>query len=215
MDTGEWQAVLVGSWNRDTEGVPDVSFSAMAPDGTPWFVVTVDDIHSPKDTSYFYRRTGGGSYEVWDPPDRQGGWNGDFSFDNYPVFYVVDTSLVNPDGQFRLSYRWWDVDGQSWHQERVCDPSGVSATSFVRPDGVVQLLTQDYLAFQAPAAPLYGHIHERQLNGTWTEVLRTEGSLGSHPEYPADWSAEWAWTTGVIYMSGDAYLGADKVVYDM
>ena len=101
LDTGEWRPVLVDSWNRDTEGVPEVSNSAMALDGTPWFVVTVDDIHSTKDTSYFYRRTGSGSYEVWDPPDRQGGWNGDFSFETSGLLRC-GSELSESDGQFRL-----------------------------------------------------------------------------------------------------------------
>ena len=57
----------------------------------------------------------------------------------------------------------------------------ISATSFLRPDGVVQLLTQDYLAFQAPRLRSTVTSMNAQLDGTWTEVLRTEESSGHPP----------------------------------
>jgi len=212
MDTGEWISVHLGTWDYATYGRIHLSplGTAISPDGTPWLMASLSDMG--KYTTYFFHRTGPQQYSTWEPPDVQGGWSKDFSFNDYPAYYVTEKSDVNPNGQFKLYYRWWDESLGEWHQEFVCDPSGISPTSFVRPDRVVQLITYDDLSMGAPEVQRYGHIHERATDGTWTEVLRTEGRLDVPNLGIQYWDSEWAWT-GSAWWGLPATGDRDMLVY--
>jgi hypothetical protein len=137
-------------------------------------------------------------WEIWDPPDIQGFWNGCFDHNNRPVYYNFLDSDVNPGRQWKLLYRWWNEDNKQWNSEFVCDPAGSMTFSVVRPDGVTQLSTQDEEISMAESVDYYGHFIVRATDGSWTEVLHFIGYIGFNYSQPY-WGEEWAWTGGLEY----------------
>ena len=226
LETGEWTTDLEMSFDG---GQPEIYYAnqfEINQIGEVWF--RVDVTNGGVTYEQFYYRAGPGDWRLWDPPDIQGYWDGDFDFNNRPVFYEYLDSDVTPGKQYKLHYRWWDEENQLWHSEFVCDPAGTMTNSTVRPDGVVQLSTNDdYLENNIPV-DLYGHLLERSPDGTWIEILLELGKIGGCVT-DAYWGEEWAWCGSIrdnplqpglsdkrllIYgNAGYSFIDADDFIY--
>jgi hypothetical protein len=140
----------------------------------------------------YYKRTNGGSWQRWFPGTEKGFWSKQFDHNGNLAFFSEQPSAVQ-NGRFAISYEWWNEAQQTWISEPVSDPGG-KAYTFVRPNGVVQLISAvDFKEFGDTTA-VSGRLLERSPGGSWTQILSGVGLLSPETGYPYPrWESEWFW----------------------
>jgi len=159
--------------------------------------------------SRYFRCQPGGVWQEWDVEYIPSDWNGSLDHNGNPAFFWGDYSDVAYN-RVKAYYKWWDETSKDWVYEFICDPGGDGITH-VRPDGVVQVVMErdTDTVFGGSDGPIYGRIHERATDGTWSEVYQVEGMLWHQRDHYETWDSEWAWGASVIH----ADETVDQIVY--
>lgn len=151
----------------------------------------------------YLRKPAGGIWQEWDASKPPNSWWGHIGHTGTPVVFTTGNSDVAYN-RVKVYYNWWDSDSQQWVKEFVSDPGSIFGTMRVRPDGVVQFVQASDIdtVWGGSEGTTFSRIHERSIDGTWTQKFQFDGWIGADKYFPETWDAKWAWGFALEYHNG-------------
>jgi len=213
LDTAQWTAqvlptVPVGEWPS-----LESRLLAVSANHELWYQYFTDKYH-------WLHRTESGRWEAWLPGEGRH-WPEEPTFDHHynPAFFSYEQSVKVP-GWCSMYYEWWDEGQGKWVRELASDPGG-SPDTFLRPDGVLQVVCKGDMPMPGNKLPTTARVLERSPEGVWTTVMDGHGPGGSTgyviPDYIyplPTWSGGWGWSAVCNLRGAMELLVATPTAYE-
>lgn len=197
-ETGEWELDEVIHSPQAGKAISEVKL-AFSWDRNPWLYFAASG------PDRYYKRSSTGEWTEWEPA-RDRFWDSQYLLDHNgnPAFYSLAMASDVQSSRQKLFYEWYDETALEWKSEFVSDPGGRPST-ILRPDGVLQLIVGTDSQGLGDETPTKGRLLERNLDGTWTELMSGDGAITLERFPHPTWEMEWGWVARST-INGDSEL---------